>query len=98
MISGSFRPFTTGSIWSDLRSSSRNRISWFSRKSFGCPAIDGICGFSRVAVGAMAGRAELKPVLRNDERRKKGGEQEGPPPLAEQKHYFVFFAAAFGRW
>ena len=35
-------PLTNGSIASDLRSRSRNRISWLVRNSSGCPASDGV--------------------------------------------------------
>ena len=35
-------PLTNGSITSDLRSRSRNRISWLVRNSSGWPASDGV--------------------------------------------------------
>ena len=42
MMSSSVRPLANGAITSDLRSRSRNRISWLVRNSSGWPASEGI--------------------------------------------------------
>ena len=90
LISASFIPCTTGSICGEGRSCSRISTSWFSMKSFGCPAIEGIRGVGELPPGPWQASAGSCAASRASGEGRRAARLPTAPP-GHTPH--IFFAA-----